>query len=207
MSTLVQTLEALVRAGATPEMMLEVVRIHEAGRADALAKRRASDADRQQRVRDKRNSVKSRDVTDSVNGHVTPTPRAHVEYTSLPSLRSEEVITPLPTLRVVPPSKAKRPSRRCPVDWSPSETTRQALFADGYSSGELERALTRMRDWEFKTPRSDWDAAYRTWLRKDPPNPAGQHGRSPPPDPKRLTREANYSRALAGAERAAARRE
>lgn len=55
---------ALVGSGATPDMILAVVEAHEAARDDALSLRRASDAERQRKARERRsNNVTSRDVT------------------------------------------------------------------------------------------------------------------------------------------------
>lgn len=53
--------EALVVAGATPEMILAAVRAAEQSQADALAARRANDAERARRYRERH--VTSRDVT------------------------------------------------------------------------------------------------------------------------------------------------
>lgn len=53
--------EALVAAGATPEMILAAVRAAEQSQSDALASRRANDAERARRYRERH--VTSRDVT------------------------------------------------------------------------------------------------------------------------------------------------
>lgn len=70
--SLIATVRALLGAGATAEMIVAAVEAHEASRDDALAKRRAADAARQQAKRD-RNHVTSRDVTTAVSGAKTST--------------------------------------------------------------------------------------------------------------------------------------
>jgi uncharacterized protein YdaU (DUF1376 family) len=42
----------------------------------------------------------------------------------------------------------------------------------------LEREFKRMGDWEFRTPRSDWDAVYRGWMRRAQDN-ALERGETP----------------------------
>ncbi|MGE5566180.1 MAG: YdaU family protein [Parcubacteria group bacterium] len=96
-----------------------------------------------------------------------------------------------------------RASRRCPPEWEPSEITGAKLIAEGFTAGDLERALTRMRDHEFKTARCDWDAAYRNWVRADKDRqPRAIHERSDPIQRKRD----QFDSMFAGAESAARRR-
>lgn len=107
------TVRALVLAGATPEMILAVVETHERETADALARRRASDAARQQakRERDAYSVPVSRDVTVPVNEVTVSSPhvgeRAQVVTPSLPSLRSEESKNPIPSNEGITPLKPK----------------------------------------------------------------------------------------------------
>jgi len=67
---------ALVEAGATPQMILAAVEAHEASNDHTLAKRRANDAKRQQKHREKASGhVMSRDVTVTENEQkVSPEP-------------------------------------------------------------------------------------------------------------------------------------
>lgn len=67
---------------------------------------------------------------------------------------------------VVRPPKPKA-SKRCPEDWSPSDADRGVGEAEGLTSGEIDRALAKMRDHSFKTARTDWSATFRNWLRTD----------------------------------------
>lgn len=116
------TVRALVLAGATPEMILAVVEVHEATTADALARRRSSDAARQQAQRDKKNNVKSRDVTQTVNGHADSSPhvgeRAQVVTPFSSSLRSEEV--------GVGGGERERERFPDPEDWPPGKASDHA---------------------------------------------------------------------------------
>lgn len=64
MTALTPIIEALVDAGATPQQILAAVRAHEKAATDALAHRRAVDAARQQRYRDRNATL--RDVTVTV---------------------------------------------------------------------------------------------------------------------------------------------
>jgi hypothetical protein len=76
-----------------------------------------------------------------------------------------------------PPTK--RASKRVPESWTPSPKTYAQLVGEGFAVGGLERALTRMRDHEFKTPRTDWDATFRNWVRTDADRkPSTRHERS-----------------------------
>lgn len=187
--SLTATVEALVDAGATPQMILAVVRAHEASSVDALAERRARDAARQQARRDRGNHVMSRDVTECPRDSVTaPAPPSF-----LPP-RPPNQTTPTPPDIT---TRARRALRRCPADWAPKPETFGKLAAEGFQSGDLERALTRMRDHEFKTARTDWDATFRNWVRNDAdrPPPRPHHERL---DAKQSAQEANLTRAFNG---------
>jgi hypothetical protein len=203
--SLIATLEAMYEAGASAEMLLKVARRLEAERDDALAKRRASDVARKTAQRE-RDHVKSRDVRVTPRDSAGPSPhvgeRSQVVTPSLPSLRSEELKKPPEKTSSSTPKGAKpRGSKRVPTNWIPGRATLGALEAEGYSPGDLERALTRMRDHEFRTPRSDWDAAYRNWVRSDADRKP-RHER-PHHDPKFEARQANLAAHERGADLAA----
>lgn len=127
---------------------------------------------------------------------------AQVVTPSLPSLRSEEVKTPTEPNGSVAPKGAKRGSKRVPDSWSPSEPTLLILGSEGHTAGDLERALTRMRDHEFKAPRTDWDASFRNWVRTDAERKPKPHERHHP-DAKYDARQANLARHERGADLAA----
>lgn len=112
---------------------------------------------------------------------------------------------PLEGAASAPPKR--RALKRVPESWSPAETTIAGLVKEGFTAGDLERALTRMRDHEFRTPRADWDAAFRNWCRRDHDlNPRRADANSPRSDDKLARREANNARAFAGAAAAAGQR-
>lgn len=55
--------------------------------------------------------------------------------------------------------RAKR-SRRAPDDFVPDLDFARSQLPDV----DAEREAQKFRDWEFKTPRSDWPATWRTWV-------------------------------------------
>lgn len=59
-----------------------------------------------------------------------------------------------------PPVKAKRKSGRVPEDFTPDVSLALAELPDL----DAEREVQKFRDWEFKTPRSDWPAVWRNWI-------------------------------------------
>lgn len=77
----------------------------------------------------------------------------------------------------IPSAKAKgmrpRKTSRCPDHWSPTEQDLTDAVAAGFSPGEIERELAKVRDHEFRSPRSDWSATLRNWLRNV--TPLGPH--------------------------------
>lgn len=67
------------------------------------------------------------------------------------------------------PKEKKKPSasrtRRCPEAFTVPGNVWMGMA--GECPGlDLERETAKFRDWEFKTPKSDWLAAWRTWMRK-----------------------------------------
>lgn len=56
-------------------------------------------------------------------------------------------------------AKARR-ARRVPEDFEPDRQLALAELPDI----DLETEIQKFRDWEFKTPRSDWVAVWRTWI-------------------------------------------
>jgi hypothetical protein len=195
------SLAALIRsmadAGAPPEAIALAVEAVEAAEAKVEAGRAAA-RERKRRQRDKGVTVtgQSRDTDVTVTAETpslpsspqTPQQPTHPRGDISP-VREEPVrSTPL---------KAKA-TRRCPEGWSPRPSTTATLEAEGYDPGTLERALAMVRDHEFRTARTDWDATYRNWVRNEPPKaPNERHRHSQP-----TARESRLERMLAGAERA-----
>lgn len=52
--------------------------------------------------------------------------------------------------------------RKCPPEFQPDTAFALSEIPDL----DVEREIAKFKDWEFKTPRSDWPAAWRTWVRK-----------------------------------------
>ena len=120
-----------------------------------------------------------------------------------PSVNHQAEPSPL-VAQGAPPTK--RATRRVPESWSPSDRTLQALAEAGHGAGDIERALTRMRDHEFSTARSDWDAAFRNWVRRDADlKPRPRHERSYA-DQRQAAREDSLRNMHAGAMAALNRR-
>jgi hypothetical protein len=68
---------------------------------------------------------------------------------------------------------------RFPSDWQVTEACRTLALELGVSA---DRELEKIRDHEFKTPRSDPEATFRTWLRRaaEMASERGQRGAVPP---------------------------
>ena len=54
-----------------------------------------------------------------------------------------------------------RASKRVPKEFTPDLTFATNLLPDIDADAEAQK----FKDWEFKKPRSDWDATWRTWIR------------------------------------------
>lgn len=212
------TVRALVLAGATPEMILAVVETHERETADALARRRASDAARQQALRDRKAMTvepASRDVTLPVCDSRDPSPHvggrvARVVTPSLPSLRSEEVRIPPEKPSVSTPKGATDRGSRLPEDWVPPSGLLPSDFGLTHEAYAAQAEV--FRDYWRAVPgakgrKSDWPATWRNWLRRASENSARKapHER-PHTDAKFDARQANHARAFAGADLAARQR-
>jgi hypothetical protein len=100
-------------------------------------------ADRQRRYREKKRHA-LRDVT--VTETVTPLEQNRTEQN-----RERDV-----TVTVT----RERRSRRAPKGFSPDLEYASAQLPDI----DAEAEARKFRDWEFKTPRSDWEAVWRTWI-------------------------------------------
>lgn len=135
------------------------------------------------------------DVTRTTSCEHAPS-HTQVVNPSLPSLRSEEVtpfkkpsVSPSPktekpfsepaeivmfddfTIDVIPAKPKRRASgsrsRRCPADWSPSPKHSQLADSLGFTPSQAQVICDIFRDHEFKDPKTDWDAAFSNWLRRD----------------------------------------
>lgn len=212
--SIASVVRALVDAGATPQMILAAVEAAEAANTDKLAQRRASDAARQQAARDRKNNVKSRDVTVTVRDAEKP---SRVVLASLPSLRSEELDTPFTHPSGAFPQIAKPNGFGRFWEAYPNKTGKGAAekayakairFLSGHDPpGQLLDAVARAklgRQWgEGFVPNPATWLNQRRWEDEiEPPRTAHDLPRSTAASAKRSEREANMARAFAGAEAA-----
>ena len=65
---------------------------------------------------------------------------------------------PLACTVVAKPKSLK--SNRVPADFIPDPAMALRIIPDL----DVEREIQKFRDWEFKTPRTDWAAVWRTWV-------------------------------------------
>jgi len=171
------TLKLLMDKGLNGDDLVEVYRALEAdfrsmeppAKDAAAERRRAYDRERKRKstgIPPEGNSAISTGIPPETSPSRTG---AQVVIPSLPSLRSEEAKTPTEPSGSVAPKGVKRPkgSKRVPTSWIPEKHTLAVLEGEGFTPGDLERALTRMRDHEFRNPRTDWDATFRNWVRQD----------------------------------------
>ncbi len=60
---------------------------------------------------------------------------------------------------------AESQGRRAPPDFDVSKVL-QEWAAANYPSVPIEKETAKFKRWEFPTPRSDWDAAWKTWIQQ-----------------------------------------
>lgn len=58
------------------------------------------------------------------------------------------------------PVKTKRKASRVPPEFTPDASVALAELPDL----DFDREVQKFRDWEFRTPRSDWPAVWRNWI-------------------------------------------
>lgn len=56
--------------------------------------------------------------------------------------------------------RARKRASRVPEDFEPDKSYAKTQIPDL----DVDREIQKFRDWEFKTPRSDWPATWRTWI-------------------------------------------
>lgn len=101
----------------------------------------------------------------------------------------------------VPSHKARKATRRCPADWSPSVADLAAVATEGFSPGEIDRELAKIRDHHFRTAHSDWSAVFRNWIRgaaeRRPRLKVHTNDRPSPLDQRLATSHSAFERAAA----------
>ncbi len=98
-----------------------------------------------------------------------------------------------------PPSVSSRASKRCPADFVVTEEMR--AWAAGDSPGvDLDRETAKFKDWQYKAARSDWPAAWRSWIRKAyDDRPRAPQARGSPGEPAwRTEQKARMRQAVPG---------
>lgn len=162
-----EVLDALLKAGATAEMIVAAVKADQAIEEQRLTEKRAKDADRQRRHR------ASRDVT------VTECDSTDIGSPLSPPLKNppDPLKTPPPISPLPPSVVGAREFHRLPIDWKPTRTfppnlrTKLAEWPPGAVEDELEafhRWALNAENKPGKGRKRDWDTAFHNWLdRKD----------------------------------------
>ena len=159
-----ELMQQMSDAGAPMEAILIAVRAIEE-REEAVESKRAVERERKRRQRAKAKD-EGRDSHGTVTGQSQDSPSA----TPLPCPPNEYISNPpIPT----PENKTRaRKGHRLPVDWEPKPLTDEvAAIVSAWPEGAVERELAKFRDWAAaatgdKGKKSDWDAAWRNWLRR-----------------------------------------
>jgi hypothetical protein len=158
--------DAMAEAGAPAAAIAIAVRALEAMVAETEARRSAAREKKHRQRAEARGGDgmvpgQARNRPDRVPGRppktkVSPTPPSKAQTSSTPS----------PPIGGSVPTPSGRRSRRCPADYQPGPKVLDSDAAAGFSPGEIERELARFKDHQFRDARSDWDAAFRNWLRR-----------------------------------------
>lgn len=215
--SLTATIEALVEAGATPEMLLAVVRRHEQERDRELAERREKEAQRKRDARAAASAmsadVRGRDRTSAVSSPHVHERSARVVTPFSSSLRSEEGKEPPPNPNGLGAPKGAETARgsRIPENWSPVPDYEPEAY--GLSQAQHDAELTKFLDYWRSVPgakgrKSDWPATWRNWMRRAAENSTRKpsHERNHH-HPNPTSREDRLGRMLRGAMAAVDERE
>lgn len=123
---------------------------------------------------------------------ISPEPESILTGTGFPAVRhvKEPSEEPSPSGEGRRRATARK-SSRCPPTFRPSLAAASIATDLGLSDADLAGELAQFRDHEFRSPRSDWDAAFRNWLRKASPRARGSpHWRDREDDARRVNAEA-----------------
>jgi hypothetical protein len=162
-------MKAMADAGAPFDAILIAVRALEE-RDAMIEERRAVERDRKRRQRERDRD--SHGTVTGQSGDNTETPA--------PSLSPQ---TPQTHPHPCKNSTRARKGTRLPADWTPKALPDELGKAVAqWPSGAVEREIDRFRDWAVSATgsvavKSDWDAAWRNWLRKADED--GRHFRRP----------------------------
>jgi DNA segregation ATPase FtsK/SpoIIIE-like protein len=102
-----------------------------------------------------------------------------------PVTRNDRNVTPTETeteteTETTDKQRESRRARRVPEKWHRNGVTAKAEAEAAARGIDVDLEEAKMRDHEFDKPRSDWDAAWRNWLRNS--RPERQAGGKPSPD-------------------------
>lgn len=119
-------------------------------------------------------------------------------------LDSLDSVEDTPEAKASSVSQTTKKTRRCPPSWLPNSTTLIAIDATTFTAGEIERELAKFRDHQYRDAHTDWDAAFRNWIRTaDERRPQNANGHSA----KFVARQANFERSQRGFDAAVRYRE
>lgn len=88
------------------------------------------------------------------------------------------------------------PRKRCPTEFQITDDLR-AWAKLNAPDVDVDRETERMRDWEYRSGRSDWPAAWRTWMSRAQTDSANRPGRKPiraPKTPEQIEAEAEHAK-------------
>lgn len=165
-----ELIRAMAQAGAPTEAIAIAVEAIEAAQSQ-VAEKRAVERDRKRKQRER-----SRDSHGTVTGQ-----SGDIAENPSPSLSPQ-------TPQSHPHPSNNKPARvrgtRLPNDWQPCLTGEMAETVKAWPTGAVERELGRFRDWAASATgpnaiKSDWQAAWRNWLRKA--EDEGRYGRPTSP--------------------------
>lgn len=128
--------------------------------------------------RNERNACETLDETDP-----SPTPPDSLSGSGSGSGSSPENSSSLSASSGSESKRARRTkrARRVPVEWEPKAGPDGCLALAkklGLSLTAFQNELGKFRDHEFAAPRSDWDAAFRNWLRRAAEHASGAQNAS-----------------------------
>lgn len=132
------------------------------------AKREREDdgaAERKRRQREIEAAVRQDQPPEATDGQVTPCHATSRQKKPRGEERREEEKNPSGSGAPDKPARKAKGSRKVPADFAVTEDM-QAWAEQDAPGVDWRRETEKFRDWEFKHPRTDWPATWRTWIRK-----------------------------------------
>lgn len=168
-------LDAMVASGCTAEQIATVVKAAIASCDDRKAAKRANNAERQRRFRERNADNALRGVTNAEQvspKEIPPTPPKEITPSREPNGSSTKRAT------------------RLPADWViPDGWLAEAVNA-GLSVGEARAAAGRMHNWSLSDKNGaklDWHATWRNWFDREKRSAMSRHRSTSPPPPQPQT--------------------